>query len=207
MERSAESPIGNMPIEAPTGPVIPELSDQPCSNFGMADHGRAARVRSKEPAPRGVDNYPAAYNGTSDLNSNDYNVPTKTADLQLHQSAQQTLQALSPPLVNDDALEGSAESIDKYLDPVLTFKTGISNLVFQQMLDLGSDSDEDIFVKSLDGSELMLSDDDGDESRCDKLFSQEGAACGNVLSDVQLKPRERTFPVKEHRSTRRKGSE
>jgi len=37
MERSAESPIGNMPIEAPTGPVIPELSDQPCSNFGMAD--------------------------------------------------------------------------------------------------------------------------------------------------------------------------
>ena len=41
MERSAESPIGNMPIEAPTGPVIPELSDQPCSNFGMADHEEA----------------------------------------------------------------------------------------------------------------------------------------------------------------------
>ena len=51
MERSAESPIGNMPIEAPTGPVIPELSDQPCSNFGMADqkysdHRRSPKERS-----------------------------------------------------------------------------------------------------------------------------------------------------------------
>jgi hypothetical protein len=202
MERSAESPIGNMPIEALTGPVIPELSDQPCSNFGMADHGRAARVRSKEPAPRGVDNYPAAHNETSAFNLNDHDFPTEIIDLQLIDgSDDKEHDKLHTDLATSD--EFSADGFERS-DPVQSFGAEGAK-VLQFMLGLGSDDDSD-------DDNAAISEALDDTGWLGSLKSPECPKWDEVLSCVQQRLHSHPFPpgaspgqVKQYRPVYREG--